>query len=126
MGAAQAAQLWRKLQWGTKTLNQLSLQGGQRYSSCSLKNRTNRMLLLKSVGYFIMRNLTCVSLLHFSGETQQSKDGQTGPCPFPHFITQNSCGEQPFQSSSATLLPKHYHRLSMLNCYTSHVNGSGN
>lgn len=61
------------------------------------------MLLLKSVGYFIMRSLTHVSLLHFSSEMQQGKGGQTGsPAAarthsyFSRFITEKSDSEQRF------------------------------
>lgn len=61
------------------------------------------MLLLKSVGYFTMRNSTYVSLLHFSSEMQQSKEDQTGsPAAahthsyFSHFITEKSYSEQRF------------------------------
>ena len=58
------------------------------------------MLLLKSVGQFIMRNLTYGSLLHFSSERQQSEEGQTGsPAAAPthsyfsHVITEKSHSE---------------------------------
>lgn len=61
------------------------------------------MLSLKSVGYFTMRNSTYVSLLHFSSEMQQSKEGQAGSpaaarahsC-FSHFITEKLYSKQRF------------------------------